>query len=119
MSTVKEILQFVPSKPVAVEEVSPPKGKGKAPQPNKDEARAPAVPHVPPTPAKSDMDDADAFSVLDDAKRRTDQVELMRDRKILEYETFMRKGKEKKMNTFTDRYVAACNEVHKLSLSHL
>lgn len=100
MRTVKDILHFQPPPPVEVEEVPAAKGKKGA---KKLEPAVPAPVVEAPAPAQSEMDNTDAFSVLDDEKRRLDQVELMRDRKILEYHTHIRKEKESKMNSFSER----------------
>lgn len=48
---------------------------------------------------------ADAFSVLDEANRKVEQVELMRDRKSLELSTHLRQIVESKMNQFSNRFV--------------
>jgi hypothetical protein len=49
------------------------------------------------------VDAIDAFSVLDEADRKADQVELLRDRKTLEHAAHVRRTKEAKSNLLTNR----------------
>jgi hypothetical protein len=74
---------------------------GKAP-PAKAAAPAPApVAAAPPT----DVSAAESFK-LADADRRTDQVELMRDRKVLEMEDMFRKRRYRDAEAITEKLVA-------------
>lgn len=63
--------------------------------------KSPVVTATPKSPA---VDASDAFSVLDEADRKADQVELLRDRKTLEHAAHLRQGKEAKLNLLTTRY---------------
>lgn len=56
-------------------------------------------------PATPGHDGNDAFSILDDADRKVEQVELMRDRKSLELSTHLRQLEESKINMYTNRYL--------------
>jgi hypothetical protein len=57
---------------------------------------------APQTPV---LEPHDAFSVLDVADRKSDQVELMRDRKTLEHATHLRQLRESQANLVTNRSV--------------
>lgn len=50
------------------------------------------------------IDDRDAFSVLDEADRKVDQVELLRDRKTLDHAIHIQKIREEKLAILTNRY---------------
>lgn len=47
--------------------------------------------------------DIDAFSVLDEADRKVDQVELLRDRKTLDHAIHIQKIREEKLTILTNR----------------
>jgi hypothetical protein len=88
---------------VVVEETTTSKGKGGG----KKGAKTPAVPEPKvEDPPESKVEDEDAFSVLDDDKKKHDQVELIRDRKMLDYNLFINNAKKEKMDSFTDKLKA-------------
>jgi len=103
MDLVKQVLR--PPTPPPAEEVNsaPEKGKkGKKNEPTSVSAAA-ANSDVPPSPSKTIG--GDTYSALDEADRRVDQVELMRDRKTLEYEAYMKKCHQQKVDNFTERLI--------------
>jgi hypothetical protein len=57
-------------------------------------------------PPESKVEDDDAFSTLGDDKKKHDQVELIRDRKMLDYNLFINNARKAKMDIFTDKLKA-------------
>ncbi len=98
ITRVRQILQAPPKveEPVAVD----PKAKGKAPPPAK-KAAAPATPVVVATTPVAAAD-SDAFSVLGEQQRREEQVELLRDRKILDLESTWTRARKQQFDAVSD-----------------
>ena len=96
LDSVRSLLKS--RQPKKEEEVEDPKGKG-----GKKSGKAPVPePNVEVLP-DSTADEEDAFSLLDDDKKKHHQVELIRDRKMLDCNLFLNKAKKEKMDTFTHR----------------
>ena len=103
LSNVRALLRAhkPPPKEVPVEEKAKPAKGGKK------GAKAPVPePKVEPPPEVEVKEDEDAFSVLDEDKKKHEQVELIRDRKMLDYNLFIINAKKAKMDSFTDKLKA-------------
>jgi len=102
-AAVKKIISAPPVVTPAAAVVAPPDPKAKG---GKSAAKAP-VPVAPETavPNTADTLNSEAFSLLEETDKKRDQVELMRDRKLLELGSTIRKEREKRTSTVTVRYV--------------
>jgi hypothetical protein len=99
LAAVKRIISSPPPQPaIAAVPVVDPKAKG-----GKGVA-APAPVISTPAPNTADTLNSEAFSVLDENDKKRDQVELMRDRKILELGSSIRKEREARVDAITSRY---------------
>ena len=65
-----------------------------------------AVPEPVAAPATNDTLGTDAFSLLDESQRKREQVELLRDRKILDQESSIRKQKYQRINEVQNKLFA-------------
>jgi hypothetical protein len=100
-SGVRDLLRPAPaSQTNASEEIAAEPAKGK--KPTTKPAPAAPLPPAPQTPLQ-ECGSLDGFSVLDEADRKSDQVELMRDRKTLEHATHLRQLRETKASLLSDR----------------
>lgn len=96
LAAARQVLRAVPS----VEMTAPPSPTGKG------KKAAPAPAPTPVATATSGPDTANSMAesfALKDGDRRNDQVELMRDRKILDMQNMFKKQREKNANDITDR----------------
>lgn len=100
LASVRALLRaHKPPPEVAVEEEKAKPAKG-----GKKGAKTPVPePKVDPPPDVEVKVDEDDFSVLDEEKKKHDQVELIRDRKMLDYNLFINNAKKTKMDSFTDK----------------
>lgn len=98
-SDVKKLLSYVP--PKVVEEAVDPKAKKGA----KNVPTTPAAaPPESPLPTTTSMEDG--FSVLAEEDRRSNQIELLRDRKFMDYSSAMRKERNEVAQGIANRFLA-------------
>jgi hypothetical protein len=99
LAKVRALLQA--HKPIAVEEVEDDKkgGKGLKKGASTKNVEAKKVEEPP----ESKVEEDDAFSVLDDDKKKHLQVELIRDRKMIDYNLFINNARKAKIDSFTDK----------------
>ncbi len=95
LAAARQILRAPPPAPAVVPVAAPVKGKAAAAAPP-----TPA-PVVAPAPDTGNTN-AESFQ-LKDSDRRNDQVELMRDRKIMDMEAFIRKKRYSAAESFSER----------------
>jgi hypothetical protein len=105
MSGVKEMLNLPIVKEVKVDAVPDPKAKKGAEKNAAKKEVAKSVSVDIQSPAVSPLKGAnDAFSVLDENSRQIDQVELLRDRKVIDLNLYMRKQRYDNEDEFVQRY---------------
>ena len=80
-----------------------PAGKGKAAPPGKAPAAPPTPVQAPPT--NDTVQTQESFGLLDESEKRHDQVELMRDRKILDFEISKKKAREMNAAELSKKYI--------------
>ena len=80
--------------------------KGNSSKSNNVSSQTTSVPMMPLLPVDTPKSmDQDAFSVLDEADRKVDQVELLRDRKTLDHAIHLQKIREEKLAILTNRLI--------------